>query len=127
MAARAWAKGEFAQPVAADNELLADARRFGATPAQLQNIASHAAFLRPGFSGVWPQNVPAVSAFLAASSQWRTAGLPDGPGRFVYLGLDYAGAAIAWSARQIAMTPEMFAGVQVMEAAARAQLNGARS
>ena len=77
--------------------------------------------------GVWQDNVATVEAFLAASTQWRTESIAGGmgPGRLIFIGLDYAGARAGIEAAGIALTPELWDGVQVMEAAARAALNGA--
>lgn len=78
-----------------------------------------------GFAGVWPQNAAAVTAFLAAASQWRTNTAQWGE-RLVarFTGLDYAGAAVAWTARGIEMDSETFDGLTVMEMEARDALNG---
>jgi hypothetical protein len=78
--------------------------------------------------GVWPDNVAVVRAFLAASSQWRSvvAGGGLAPARIFYVGLDYAGAKVAIDALGIAITPELFVGIQVMEDAAREILNAPR-
>lgn len=96
-------------------------------------IAAVKALLRSGsarrpegevFDGVWPDNRPAVAAFLAASSQWRTAvAMEDGRLRTLWIGLDYAGAAVAWAACGIAPAAA-FGGLRIMEAAARDALNG---
>lgn len=76
------------------------------------------------FAGVWPDNRAAVDAFLAASSQWRTAvAMEDGRLRTLWIGLDYAGAAVAWSACGIAPAAA-FGGLRIMEATARDALNG---
>ena len=78
------------------------------------------------FRGVWPDNRSVVDAFLAGASQWRTAvTIEEGRLRTMWIGLDYAGAAVAWSARGIELTTERLAGVQTMEMAARDALNGA--
>jgi hypothetical protein len=79
-----------------------------------------------GDEGVWPENVGVVEAFLSISSQWRTASIGGGlsPSRLVYLGLDYAGARAGIEAAGIAITPELWAGVRVMEDAACDALNG---
>lgn len=44
--------------------------------------------------------------------------------RVVYLGLDYTGARAGIEASGIAITPALWADVCIMEAAARAALNG---
>lgn len=77
------------------------------------------------FAGVWPENHAAVDAFLAVASQWRTAvTMEKGRLTTMWIGLDYAGAAIGWGARGIEMTNDLLTGVQIMEMAARAALNG---
>lgn len=78
--------------------------------------------------GVWPQNATIVEAFLAASSQWRTAPIGGGPGPvgIMFIGLDYAGARAGIEASGIPVTPELWAGLRVMEAEARDALNGVR-
>jgi hypothetical protein len=88
------------------------------------------AFLASGrtggtFRGVWPDNCSVVDAFLAGATQWRTAvTIEEGRLRTMWIGLDYAGAAIAWGARGVELTAERLAGVQTMEMAARDVLNG---
>jgi hypothetical protein len=84
-----------------------------------------------GYDGVWPANLDAVRAFLAADTQWRTVSLPGsspgtfglGPSRLHVLGLDYAGARAGIEAAGIPLNPEVWEGVRVMEAAARDALN----
>jgi hypothetical protein len=73
---------------------------------------------------VWPENVEALAAFLAASTQWRVASLSTMTrARLVYLGLDYAGARAGIEAAGITLTPSLWADVCIMEEAARAALN----
>jgi hypothetical protein len=79
--------------------------------------------VEPG--GVWPRNVPAVLAFLAAGTQWRTGIRFAGKMlETFWIGLDYSGARVAIEALEIEMTPEIWSGVGVMEVAARDALNG---
>lgn len=131
MAARAWANATLAdQPQAAEDDALADASAAGLDAAAQAAIARWAIdrtgpdFSRPAFSGVWSDNADAVTAFLAAASQWRTT-IADRNGRIVtrFLGLDYAGAAIAWSARGIEPDADLFDRLTVIEMAARDALN----
>ncbi|MBI1201495.1 MAG: hypothetical protein GC182_03185 [Rhodopseudomonas sp.] len=63
---------------------------------------------------------------MAAETQWRVASIAGGmmPGRLIYLGLDYAGARAGIEAAGIELTPDIWSGVRVMEAAAREALNG---
>lgn len=77
------------------------------------------------FAGVWPANRDTVDAFLVAASQWRTGIATMGGGlATLWVGLDYAGLAVALAAHGIELTGERLAGIQVMERAARAALNG---
>lgn len=97
---------------------------------QIEVLKAALGAARPGsgFQGAWPQNQPVVDAFLAAASQWRTAVTSEERRlRTLWIGLDYAGAAIAWSARGIELTGELLSGVQAMELAARDALNGANA
>jgi len=71
--------------------------------------------------GVWPDNVPAVLAFLAAATQWRTGTAGD---RLVWIGLDYAGARAGIEAAGLRLDPAVWEGLRVMEAEARDALNG---
>ncbi|EDQ34299.1 Phage related hypothetical protein (DUF1799) [Hoeflea phototrophica DFL-43] len=127
MAARAWANATLAdQPQVADDDALADASAAGLDAAAQAAIARWAIDRTgPAFCGVWPDNADAVAAFLAAASQWRTM-IADRNGRIVtrFLGLDYAGAAIAWSARGIEPDSDLFDRLTVIEMAARDALNG---
>lgn len=78
-----------------------------------------------GGQGVWAENAAIVAAFLAVSSQWRTAAIGGGlaPGRLCYLGLDYAAALAGLAAAGVTVTPELWAGVRLMEAEAARALN----
>lgn len=127
MAAQAWANATLAdQPAATDDDALADASAAGLDAAAQAAIARWAIDRTgPAFCGVWPDNAAAVTAFLAAASQWRTT-IADRNGRVItrFLGLDYAGAAIAWSARGIEPDADLFDRLTVIEMAARDALNG---
>lgn len=72
--------------------------------------------------GIWPENWDIVNAFLAVSTQWRAVPLADH--RVYFMGLDYTAvqAGFAWS--QIALDPEQWAGLRLMERAARDAMNG---
>lgn len=127
MAARAWANATLNDaPEAAEDDALADASAAGLDAAAQAAIARWA-IDRTGsaFCGVWPENADAVAAFLAAASQWRTT-IAERNGRIVtrFLGLDYAGAAIGWSARGIEPDSDLFDRLTVIEMAARDALNG---
>lgn len=127
MAARAWANATLAdQPQAADDDAIADALAAGLDATAQAAIARWAIDRTgPALCGVWPDNADAVTAFLAAASQWRTT-IADRNGHIVtrFLGLDYAGAAIAWSARGIKPDVDLFDRLTVIEMAARDALNG---
>lgn len=75
---------------------------------------------------------PSVEAFLVASTQWRWAtGAVIGPmGMPMFqpmrMGLDYVGAQAAWLLAGLRLTPEIFANVRLMEAAALIALGEAR-
>jgi len=76
--------------------------------------------------GVWPENRDTVVAFAAITTQWRVVALSTMErARIHYVGLDYAGARAGLEAEGIAVTPELWAGIRTMEAAARALLNQA--
>lgn len=78
-----------------------------------------------GIVEVAAENAATVSAFLAAQTQWRTVtvGGGMGPSRVIYLGLDYAAVRVGIEAAGIAITPELWMGLQVMEAEATTALN----
>jgi len=75
---------------------------------------------------VWADNWDTVLAFLAVATQWRIAANGGGlePVRHYWIGLDYAGVAAGLAGHGIAGTPDLWAGLRVMEAAARNALNG---
>ena len=79
-----------------------------------------------GHTGVWPDNWPAVVAFLAVQTQWRAAIVGGGfsPARLFYVGLDYAGVRAGLAAEGIALTPAQWRDLRLMEAEARKVLNG---
>lgn len=74
----------------------------------------------PSGSGVWPQNVPAVRAFLAVCNQWRTISAGLAGARVI--GLDYGAARSGLRMSGIRITPELWAEVQVIEGAAVAAM-----
>ncbi|MFK5980880.1 MAG: DUF1799 domain-containing protein [Rhizobiaceae bacterium] len=69
------------------------------------------------FTGVWPVNVAAVTAFTVVCSQWRTSGA-------FYLGLDYPGVNIALKAVGIKLSKDLFSRLQVIEFTVTKLLNG---
>ena len=66
-----------------------------------------------------------VEAFQAICTQWRAITLGMG-GSVYWQGLDYAGVAAGLAGAGIAAAPPIWAGLRVMEAAARNALNGVR-
>ena len=60
---------------------------------------------------LWPENEPSFTLFTRIQSQWRI-------GMNGASGLDYPGVAAAVQMMGKAMTPELFADVQLMERAA---------
>lgn len=74
---------------------------------------------------VWSDHWDIVLAFLAVATQWRVVGLGGGfePSRIRFVGLDYAAVRVALDAEAIAVTPELWRGLRVMEDAACAALN----
>lgn len=104
-----------------------DARRFKMPEAAIAAIRSRINSAPwEDQSGLWPENIEAVDAFLKASTQWRVTALSLGlaPGRLVYIGLDYAGARAGMEAAGILLTPKLWHGVRIMEVAALEALNG---
>lgn len=71
---------------------------------------------------VFPENWPALKAFLAVSTQWRAITRMDGS--VYWQGLDYAGAERGFALAGIDIDPALWGDVRVMEAAARNRLNG---
>jgi len=77
-----------------------------------------------GHDGVFSENAAIVEAFLIVSSQWRVVALQGRDGtRCHVVGLDYAGVRAGLEAAGIALTPELFFGLRIMEDEARAVLN----
>lgn len=91
------------------------ARQFAAMGAQIDTSLIVDAKEEEDVFEVWACNWEAVTAFLAAETQWRVA---VGFGAMCWLGLDYAAADVAF--RRLGISDEAFAGVQVMERAALA-------
>lgn len=112
-AARAWAKGGRPDDI---DELAADLARFGA-PADVLVLDA-----LESERGIWPDNVPAITAFLAVDGQWRSVPAPFGG--FILLGLDYAAVVAGLQMAGISATPEIWADLCVIEAAAKNALNG---
>lgn len=105
-----------------------DARAFGMDDRQLGNLAETLrGQLTPDAEhiGIWPENAETVRAFLCVATQWRVVALGGGfaPSRMLVVGLDYAAARVALDAAMVAVTPELWRGLQTMEAEATAALN----
>lgn len=75
---------------------------------------------------VWQANWDTVNAFVSVCTQWRTVAIGGGmeAARVYWSGLDYAGVAAGLAGAGIAATPEIWAGLRIMEGAARNTLNG---
>jgi hypothetical protein len=142
-AARQWAR--IARPAAPttaarddDAKALADARAFGLDDDSLAELtdalSSPPPIAEADYAGVWLVHAEIVRAFLAVSTQWRTASIGGGgfvvmgggaaaPRRLVFVSLDYASVRAGLDAEEIAVTPELWRGLRIMEAAACAALN----
>lgn len=70
---------------------------------------------------IWPDHAEALNAFLVVASQWRVIA-PAGGGIF-YSGLDYSAVDRGWHMAGVAVTPDLFTEVQIIEAGARVALN----
>ncbi|WP_233587001.1 DUF1799 domain-containing protein [Pseudorhodobacter sp. E13] len=74
--------------------------------------------------GIWESNVPAVHAFLTIDSQFRMTALARG-GVLVH-GLDYNGARAGLEMAGVAVTPDLWSDIQMIEAGAVGELNRGR-
>lgn len=72
-------------------------------------------------TGIWPEHLPALRAFLAVADQWRVL---QGETKAVWLGLDYTAVHAGFNLAGLALTPAEWADVQTIEHGARAALNG---
>ncbi|ACF01849.1 hypothetical protein Rpal_3347 [Rhodopseudomonas palustris TIE-1] len=107
--------------------------------AELTEALAAPALIEPAdYAGVWPEHADTVRAFLAVASQWRTTAIGGGgfatmgggaaaPLRLVYVSLDYTAVRAGLDAEQIAITPALWRGLRIMEAAACAALNESNS
>jgi hypothetical protein len=73
-------------------------------------------------AGLWPEHLPALEAFLAVRSQWRMVARFGAPPLFV--GLDYTAAESGLRMAGIAVTPELWTEVRLIEEGAIEALNG---
>jgi hypothetical protein len=100
----------------AEDEMAADAAFWGIDPALLGDVAEET-----DDDGVWPENLPAIAAFIACATQWRVVALADGTTRAT--GLDYAGCRAALDALDVNVSPDLWSDVQMIEGGAIAALN----
>ena len=109
-----------------ESEAVRDARRFRASEEVLANLRGSVVATNAPFA-VWPENVPALNAFLAVDSQWRVVPIGGGlaPTRPLFLGLDYAAVRVGLEAAGITITPALWADLRVLEDEARKALNEA--
>lgn len=75
---------------------------------------------------MWLENWDTVRAFLAVSTQWNVVSIGGGlaPAQTYWIGLNYPGVEVGLRSAGIDATPELWTGLRVMEAAAKASLNG---
>ena len=73
-------------------------------------------------AGVWPDNIPALEAFCAVSTQWRMIALADGREKAV--GLDYPAVRAGREMAGTEVTPVLWSALQMIEIGARAAMNG---
>lgn len=75
---------------------------------------------------MWLDNWNTVRAFLAISTQWSVVSIGGGlaPAQTYWIGLNYGGVEAGLRGAEIASTPQLWAGLRVMEAAAKGTLNG---
>lgn len=99
----------------------AEAVALGLSPVQVARLRSPPP---DGQEGVWRQNLAAVRAFLAVSSQWRVAS--GGMGGLAIIGLDYTAVRAGLGALRIRVTPDLWTDLQIMEAAAVAEMAARR-
>ncbi len=97
-----------------EDDAQADARRWGIDPALVRPVED-------ATNGVWPEHAATVEAFLAIAGQWR---MVAGMGGMLALGLDYAGAQAGLELAGIEATPALWADIRVIEAGAKAAMNG---
>ncbi len=63
--------------------------------------------------GIWAENVEALVAFLSVATQWRIACPGDGTMRRT--GLDYPAARTGLELAGVAVTPELWADIKIIE------------
>jgi hypothetical protein len=131
---------------------MADARRSGMDKTSLANLAEALAWqgeaaasdqvaiddkVPPtivGYDALWPANLAIWDAFCAVATQWRVVSRGGGgfagiggaalaPVSLMFIGLDYAAVRAGLDAEAIVVTPELWLGLRIMEAAALPALN----
>jgi len=101
---------------AGDDDLAADLEFWGAP----EEVLSASQEIDEEHFEVWPENWDIVVCFLAVATQWRVVPLTSmSSARLHWLGLDYT----AVRARFPKLKKKAWADLQVMEQAAREQLN----
>lgn len=74
--------------------------------------------------GLWEAHLPAWQAWCAISGQWRTVVLTSEAGaKVIWLGIDYAAARAGLDLAGIAVTPDCWSEVRVIEEGAIEELN----
>ncbi len=74
-----------------------------------------------GDDGIWEDNVAALEGFLAVCTQWRYLALADGS--VLRTGLDYTAVRAGFDLAGVAMTPELWTHIQLIEFGAKEASN----
>lgn len=101
-----------------DDEIIADARRFGMNDEQIE--ALRVSLDIKAVFAVWRESWPSLAAFFECDTQWRCAATTAG---LVFIGLDYPGAQAGLKAAGIEIDPELWSDIRVLEAEAISVLN----
>ena len=106
--------------------MLAEARALGLDEAALAQLRARLATQPDAEDGVWHEHAVAVGLFASVSTQWRTCTFGGGMAgaRVLWIGLDYAALKMIADMEDVALVPELFEQLRIMEAAAAALLNG---
>ncbi|SFZ86005.1 Phage related hypothetical protein [Devosia enhydra] len=126
-AGRAWATGGlFVDDAQSEPEAVADARRFGASEAQLAALTRKLTG-REAEDGLWPQHVHAATAFCVIADQWRIGvEVRGGQSRTVWHSLDYGGAKALLDGMEFEMSASDWSAMATIAMGARNALNGGR-
>jgi Phage related hypothetical protein (DUF1799) len=117
-AGRAWATDGLFAPApgtATQDQLDDDAAFWNIDPDLLRHTADDD-------DGVWPDNVPAVLAFLQGVTQWRVTALAMGG--LLVTGLDYGALRAGLDAAEVEVTPALWGDIRMIEGGAMAAMNG---